>query len=717
MKSWKKLFVTCLAAIQLITMVPVMVAAEGDGSAASGTEAAVDTQQQGDVTGEQPDVDGSADNPDEANPDEANSDAAAPDTATPDPTASTAGKDELILMANSNVMYHNGVKYTSPQPITVKKGVSYIALRSLVDRFGLQTRFDNKTKETIITNGDKELRYKAGSDQYRVNGSPTKMSGESYIVQNTFMVPVTSAMQAFGYPYTWDSKNKRIVIQLNTQPVAKFSVNEEEIFATQTRVTVKNESTSPTGLKIVDEQWEGLQEYYDAPGVYTITLRVVDERGNISEPFSVNITVQPAKEPPKASFQTPKTTYKMGEYIRYEDMSTDKEDSITERVWTNNEPAFFQPGPQTITLKVTNKFGLTDEYSQTIMISDETLYSFHEFNLLYTGYGEVFPLGGQSVLSMKLLQPEVKEENRTLYRTNSPETVLEEGIVYKDRVAGGARIFLHHKNGTDKKMQLYVLAKNVSERAATVYVEHYGQAGPNPYPQQTGKLASVRYMESFEQEGEINELVLQPNETRVLIPELNERPMRPDDIYTMYADFFGDNTLEYSVVALDASKDIMKELNKLKELKPDGKHIRGTFNKADRVFTIGERVGEEASRLVFADKTNDTYIEGSDMMTYENQVNAGNYGVLYRVKLENVAPHTLIAFNSRGGSYSGGLFVNGQTLQTPNQGRLSSTSEASVVYRTGAYQETVEILFTPAAGSNMPVNLLFIPLPKEKPAE
>lgn len=34
------------------------------------------------------------------------------------------------------------------------------------------------------------------------------------------------------------------------------------------------------------------------------------------------------------------------------------------------------------------------------------------------------------------------------------------------------------------------------------------------------------------------------------------------------------------------------------------------------------------------------------MMTYENQVNAGNYGVLYRVKLENVAPHTLIAFNS-----------------------------------------------------------------------
>ncbi|WP_042228595.1 stalk domain-containing protein [Paenibacillus popilliae] len=712
MKFWKKLFVTCLAAIQLITVVPIMVAAEGDGSAASGTEADVETEQQGDVTGEELDGGGSADNPDTPNPDAAN-----PDAVAPDPFAGTVGKDELILMANSNVMFHNGVKYTSPQPITVKKGVSYIALRSLVERLGLQTRFDNKTKETIITNGDKELRYQADSDQYRVNGSPTKMSGEAYIDKGTFMVPVTSAMQALGYPYTWDSKNKRIVIQLNMQPIAQFSVNEEEIFATQTRVTVTNESTSPTGLKIVDEQWEGLEDYYDAPGVYTITLRVVDERGNISEPYAVNITVQPAKEPPKAYFRTPKTTYKMGEYIRYEDLSTDEEDSITERVWTNNEHAFFEPGPQTITLKVTNEFGLTDEYSQTIMISDEKLYSVDEFNLLYTEYGEVFPLGAHSVLDMKLLQPEVKEENRTLYRANSPETVLEEGIVYKDRVAGGARIFLHHKNGTDKKMQLYVLAKNVSDDPATVYVEHYGQAGPNPYPQQTGKLASVRYMESFEQEKEINELVLQPNETRVLMPELNERVMRPDDIYTMYADFFGDNTLEYSVVALDASKDILQELNKLKELEPDGTHIRGTFNNADRVFTIAERVGEVASRLVFADKTNDQYIVGSDMMTYESQVNAGNYGVLYRVKLQNVAPHTLIAFNSRGGSYSGGLYVNGQTLQTPNSGRLNNPNEASVVYRTGAYQETVEILFTPAAGSNMPVNLLFLPLPQEKPAE
>lgn len=96
MKSWKKLFVTCLAAIQLITMVPVMAAAEGDGSVAGGTEAAVEFPQQGDITSEEPDGDGSADNPDTADPDMTE-----PETVTPDPTAGTAGKDELILMANS----------------------------------------------------------------------------------------------------------------------------------------------------------------------------------------------------------------------------------------------------------------------------------------------------------------------------------------------------------------------------------------------------------------------------------------------------------------------------------------------------------------------------------------------------------------------------------------------------------------------------------------
>jgi hypothetical protein len=45
---------------------------------------------------------------------------------------------------------------------------------------------------------------------------------------------------------------------------------------------------------------------------------------------------------------------------------------------------------------------------------------------------------------------------------------------------------------------------------------------------------------------------------------------------------------------------------------------------------------------------------------------------------------------------------------------VSNSSEQSVLYRTGAYGESVTILFSAAPGSNLPVNLLFTPLPSEK---
>ncbi|MCY9517352.1 stalk domain-containing protein [Paenibacillus apiarius] len=712
MKSWKQLFITCVAAVQFITVIPI-VAAEGNAAATDNNQVTNGTMQEGSgsIQGE---VNGSADTDQDTDEVKDNvNDSGNNSTGKSGFADGEAGTDVLVLIADSNLMYQNGVEYKSPQPITVKKGVSYIALRSLVERFGLQVNYDSKTKETIIASGDKELRYKVGSSSYRVNGQATKMSGASYMQEGTFMVPITSAMQAFDMPYQWDNKTKRITIQLSAPPIAKFSVNEQEIFAKQTRVTVTNESKSPRGLQIVEEEWTGLQDYYDEPGTYTVSLRVRDERGEWSEPYSVTITVLKPNEPPVAEFQTDKTTYKMGEYIRYQDLSTDDDDvADLKREWTNNKPAFFEPGDHTVTLKVTDKYGLSSEVSHTITITSETLYTFDEFNKVYTPVGEVFPFDGGSALGLKLLQPELSENNRKLYRSNSPENVKDNGILYQDNVAGGARIFLHHINKKSNNLQLYILVKNISDDPADFYIEHYGLAGPSPYPQQTGKMSTVRYFESFEKNDKVTEMQIKPNETKVVIPELNQRPLKPNDTYTLYADFHGSTTLEYTVVALDADKDVLTELPNLQPLAPD-EHIRGTYTNADRNFTVKEEVGK-GERLVFADKINDKDLTGTDMLTYQDMVNKGNFGVLYRVKLEKVAPHTLIAFNSRSGSYSGAMLVNGQKVNSPNEGLIKGVDEASVVYRTGDYEESVEILFTPAAGSNMPVNLLFLPLPKPR---
>ncbi|MGG0812334.1 stalk domain-containing protein [Paenibacillus alvei] len=709
MKSWKKLFVACVAAVQLFTVIPVFAAEGTTGTEVSGAVDANTSTSTTEDNSKQQD-----ENQDVQQDKQLNSqDKQQVSQARVQPVLpGEYDKNVVVLIADSNKIYQDGNEYTSPQPITIKKGVSYIAIRSLIDRFGFKLDFDNKTKETIIKNGDKELRYKMGSADYRVNGVPTKMKGASYIQKDVFMVPVTSAMDAMGIPYKWEQASKRIIIQLSAQPVAKFKVNETDIIAGETRVTITDQSTHPLGRQIVETDWEGLQEIYDQPGTYTITLRVRDEDGEWSDPYSQTINVQKPHTPPVASFRTDKTTYKMGEPINYDDLSTDEEDTNLKREWTNKQPAFFEPGEKTITLKVTNKYGLTAEVSQTINITDEVLYSFDDFNRLFTPAGDIYPIDGTSVLSMQVIKPKISTERRTLYRSNSPENVKADGILYQDRVAGGARVFAHHINNSksNKNMRFYILAQNISDHTSTLTVQHMGIAGPSTSPQQTGKMGTVRYFESFAEE-KTTETTLKPNEMKIIVPELNQISFKPGQVFTLYADVYADSMVEYTVVGIDADKDVFKALPTLPFLDKD-EHIRGTYDNADITLTVDETVGEQVSRLVLADAEQD--IAGSDMITLEDQRNKGNYGVLYRIRMNKVAPHTLISFNSRGGSYSGGMFVNGKTVQTPTNGSLKGANEASVLYRTGDYEESVELLFSSAAGSNLPVNLVFTPLPKPK---
>lgn len=623
------------------------------------------------------------------------------------------GDDILVIVANSNLMVLNNVEYRAPQPITVKNGVSFVSLRTLVERFGAQLDYDSKTKESIISFAGKELRYQIGTKSYKVDGTAAAMSGTSYLQDGTFMVPLTSALQAFQMPYKWEAATKRIIVELAAEPVAKFTIAPKDIYATQTEVKVTDESYHPRGLKIINQEWTGLETYYAEPGLHTVTLRVQDESGAWSEPYSVTFNVLPKHEPPVADFKTDKETYKMGEFIQYTDLSSADQGFTLEYEWNNNKPAFFEPGRYTITLRVTDNLGYQNEIAKTITVTNDLLYTFEEFNLVYSKPGEVYDFKGSSITSMKLLKPTIRHNQRTMFRSNSPESIVENGIIYQDTITGGTRIFMHHRNATSKNMNLYIVVKNISSTPTTVEVEHYGLAGPNPYPQETGKRAAVKYFDSFRNiSGIMSQQVLKPGEAKVFIPELSQTPLKPEHIYSMYADFFANNNVQYQIVALDSSKDVMKELSKLEILESKDNHIRGTFNNADRTFTIDELIGDTDARLVFGDNTNDPIIQGWDAVTGQQRKNAGNYGVLYKVTLNRVAPNTAISFNGRGGSYAGALLVNGETVQLPTNGVLRDANKANIVYRTGDKEEKVEILFTPAAGSSMPVNLIFQQIPK-----
>ncbi|MFC9710081.1 stalk domain-containing protein [Paenibacillus sp. NPDC056933] len=621
---------------------------------------------------------------------------------------------DLTLYMNSNKMMQDGKTYLAGQPMAVKNGVSYVAIRALVDRVGYNVKYDNTTKETIIISGEDELRFKTNSTIYTVNGESRTMKGPAYQQKNTFMVPLTSITQALNITYKVNQSAKTVVLNLNTKPVASFTV-QKEIFAGDT-VTYSTKSSSPKGLEIVDERWTGRQDSFDQPGTYTVTYAVQDSSGQWSDPYAVTIQVQKPNLPPVAMFTTDKEEYKMGEKITYIDQSTDDENAIDndKTVWENNALAFFVPGPKTVTLTVTDKHGASNSYTKTVNITGETLYTMSDFNQLFTPVGDKFIFNGSEVTAMEKVPYTYYDEPSLLIRSNSPETVNSEGIVYKESSIGQTRFMIHHVNNTGKRVKMYVVATNNNAYTAVFEQQNMGFAGPTPFATVAGKLSIDKWFKSIQTGADQKKVYIQPGESKLILTELNKLPMKEGQVISLYSDAFSDYRLDYNIIMIEENKDPMTVLSTLPVLDRDGVHNRGTYPNATRVITYDQEVGSKPARLPLGDNASDPNLVGTDPMAYTDASNAGNFGVLYKITLNNVAPRTLISFNPRGGKYSGVALVNGQVVQVSNGKTLSAPNEQGVLYRTGSYGESVTILFSAAPGSNLPVNLLFTPLPAEK---
>ncbi|HBU85711.1 MAG TPA: DNA-directed RNA polymerase subunit beta [Paenibacillus sp.] len=619
---------------------------------------------------------------------------------------------DLTLYMNSNKMMQDGKTYLAGQPMAVKNGVSYVAIRALVDRVGYDVKYDNTTKETIIISGEDELRFKTNSTIYTVNGESRTMKGPAYQQKNTFMVPLTSITQALNITYKVNQSAKTVVLNLSTKPVASFTVP-KEIFAGDT-VTYNTKSSSPKGLDIIDERWTGRQDSFDQPGTYTVTYAVQDSSGQWSDPYSVTIQVQKPNLPPVAMFMTDKEEYKMGEKITYIDQSTDDENAIVKTEWENNALAFFVPGPKTVTITVTDKHGASNSYTKTVNITGETLYTMSDFNQLFTPVGEKFSFDGSGVPSMEKIPFTYYDEPSLLIRSNSPETVNTEGIVYKESSFGQTRFMIHHVNNTGKNVKMYVVATNNNAYTASIEQQNMGFAGPSPIATAAGKLSIDRWFQSIQNGTGQKKVYIQPGESKLILTELSVLPMKQGQVISLYSDVFSDYELDYNIIMIDENKDPMTVWSTLPVLDRDGVHNRGTYPNATRIITYDQEVGSKPARLPLGDNASDPNLVGTDPMAYTDASNAGNFGVLYKITLNNVAPRTLISFNPRGGKYSGVALVNGEVVQISNGKSVSAPNEQSVLYRTGSYGQSVTILFSAAPGSNLPVNLLFTPLPTEK---
>jgi len=624
---------------------------------------------------------------------------------------SAGGYNVLQLARDSDIMLFNGEEIRAAQPVTYKDGSAYIPLNGIAAVYGFTLDYDVKTKEAVAKSATLELRFKAGSPFIKVNGSVVEGPGPVYAQKGFMMVPLR--MWANLTDSRIDVSGKQIMLSWSVAlPTAEFEVGPDEIHAGQTLVEYTDKASHPAGLAIVDEVWEGRYDVFPEAGLYTVSRRVMDEAGNWSEPYAVTVYVLPPNLPPVADFETDKKTYRIGENIRYIDFSTDDEDAIVRREWTGNEPVFFEPGEKIVELEVEDKHGFVDRVTKTITVTEEVLYTKEEYDRLFTEIGGKYAVSGAAVLDYTPLEFTFRRENVRLVRSNSPEVLKATGVAYDTNEIGHTRFLIYNQSALSYNVKLYLVATNFNGTPVDITLGAHGVGGPDPTTVNAGKMSTLRYLDAVNRGAQAGTVRLRPKESAVLFADkLSATPIKPGQTFSAYADITSSDYVRYRVVVVPQDVDPLEALESLPMLPRDGVHVRGTFDYTDRTVTIDEQLGRTKQRIMFGDGKYDPYLWGIDDGTGLNELNLGNYGVLYRLKLQ-VAPRTLISLNARGGHYTGAFIVNGRVVEVTKGSILKNQQEACVLYRTGSRAETVEIVFTPASGSNLPIALLFEPLPE-----
>lgn len=416
---------------------------------------------------------------------------------------------------------------------------------------------------------------------------------------------------------------------------------------------------------------------------------------------------------PVARFATDKLEYRLGEPVQITDYSYDPDGLPIYARWSGREEAYFTPGPKTLTLTVSNSAGRTSQpYSVQIQVLDQPYLSPRDYALRYFPVGRTFP--DASVVSYPVLTPERQDDPIPLLLSNSPEKVSTSGLLYEDTVQGLARLMAYHTNGLGVPARLLLVAANMGNSPQTVRLLRQGSIASTSVVALLGQVSLLDFLTSKP----VGQFVLEAGQA---VPLYISSQLAPGEGLSFKLDLEATGAVQLSFYLLEeplfssfsnlSAPATLDALRALPVLAPDGVHARGTFLGAVRRLRLdlsGLEPGA-ARRLVLGDNLLDPALEGRDAISGNAYRLSGNYGVTYLIRVENAAG-TVGAFAPRGGMYSGAIRVNGVYVALPQSGVLLRGDLPMIFYRNldGPFlSPRMELEFVPAAGSFLPVNLVF----------
>jgi hypothetical protein len=303
--------------------------------------------------------------------------------------------------------------------------------------------------------------------------------------------------------------------------------------------------------------------------------------------------------------------------------------------------------------------------------------------------------------------------------SDSPEEPAAPGILYRDGTLlstthGEAnRVFVYHTNGgATGRLRFSVLLTNRGSRAGRLTVVRHGTAGPSQDYLNTGKLAFERWLRSSAE----TPVPVAAGATVRLDTSFDAILAKHADLVHGIWDYTFDGPHEIAICALAEGGDPIANCAHLPVLAKDI-HQRGTFPHADKRFA--GRTVLPGAFVMGGNTPQDPNAQGVDRTDGSTVSLAGNYGVLYRMRLDpggSESPNVALLIQPLGGAWGGAAMTTagsgpGTILLLPDATAAVESAAHAVVAGTFTLpgRQRIQVEWLPTGGSSFPVRLIAVP--------
>jgi PKD repeat protein len=543
------------------------------------------------------------------------------------------------------------------------------------------------------------LLYINNSTAY-VDNERISLDAPATIINGKMFVPAKFLGDALGFPVTWDAVTKGTRIHTTAGDIDIDQVN-NTVQMNGTSVPYSDLCAIVNDRLMVKLAWIG-----DATGmnyVYNSDLKRVEiiYRSN-SQGIVDSVT---GNSLPVAKFTFGKKAYRIGEPVKYINLSYDPDaEGLPKQEWTGKEAVFFKAGTYPVSLKVTDVNGnVSKVFTKNLVVTNEQFLDQAGYNAHYKPVGSFLDRAvSHKFMGLGATERVVQtSEQRTLLVSDNPETFTQTGILYQDTVNGKARLYANHQNAMTTAAKFIILATNHTSEPITVTTTNKGEVFPSVYANLFGHQASLDFIMNNPYEEKI---IIAPGVSYkyVMMPDL-----LPGQGMNAIYDVETSGEVLFSFMAVDPNRIPASPYEY--SILEKSIHVRGTFSSSDINWQIPSRAFDKPSLITIGDGSRDTFLTGVDAVLNEVSINKGNYGVMYRIHADN-PKRMAILMTARGGIFKGPIMINGEVVLAPTSGVITPMDGVYVLARTTGKEKELNIEFTPPAGSNFPIDLIFWPL-------